>query len=534
MGQIDSLMVSYLKSKGIASKNSNPHIEKEKYPGAFVFEPVPGTYDWITDFDFASLYPSIMITYNIGINSYVMKLEDPELAYELTYCPEKLPENINIIYDPLNENKKMTITKEQLLKKIEDCNLVFTINGCFFLPHDKEFSVFGEVVDMLMTTRKDYKNKMFKAIEEKDQTKESFFYIRQLVYKVLANTLYGVVANKSFRFYDNSLAAAITLSGQEALKTSIIEGDAFMRHLKTKKPYEPPTPISKKEMYSDEMPDRTNDFIVTGDTDSIFCCFEDFGEDITVKDVHKWCAEIEKFLNEDRIINMVKKHRVNLDFNRLKLKNELVISRGLFLAKKRYAIRVINNEGKDVDKINYMGLEIKRSDYPSKTKEFLSELLDLLLKSKKVSVPKLMDYINRKEKEFLDLILKGDKSVARPVTYGKKIEDYKTIPQAVKAMEAWNSIMYNVHRTGAKSYMFWVSSIDIMTAPQEVRENFHKFLHNGNKLEVIAIPDEEEYLPPFFTPNKDAALKFSFRDRYELMMKPLMKIKKKNSGLLTF
>ena len=54
-GQIDSLMVSYLREKGLASKNSDPHIAKEKYPGAFVFEPTAGTYDWITDFDFASL-----------------------------------------------------------------------------------------------------------------------------------------------------------------------------------------------------------------------------------------------------------------------------------------------------------------------------------------------------------------------------------------------------------------------------------------------------------------------------------------------
>ena len=76
--------------------------------------------------------------------------------------------------------------------------MVYTINGCFFLPHKKEFSVFGEVVDMLMKTRKDYKKKMFGQEDESDDYK--FFYTRQLVYKVLANTLYGVVANKTFRF----------------------------------------------------------------------------------------------------------------------------------------------------------------------------------------------------------------------------------------------------------------------------------------------------------------------------------------------
>ena len=523
-------------------KNSNPHIKKEKYPGAYVLEPEPGTYDWITDFDFASLYPSIMITYNIGINSFVMKTKDPHLGYELTYCPEKLPENIEIVIDPLYKNKTVTCKREDLLKKIKDDQLVFTINGCFFLPHKKEFSVFGEVVDMLMKTRKSYKGKMFDAIEAKQKDEEKFFFTRQLVYKVLANTLYGVVAQKSFRFFDVSLASAITLSGQEAIKTSILHGDAFMRHLNTKKELVVPPMVSKEEMFADpdkqpqlyKLPNIPREYIVTGDTDSIFCCFEDFGDNLKVEDIHKWCAQIEDFLNNQKMIEMVNKHQVDLDFNRLVLKNELVISRGLFLAKKRYAIRVINNEGKDVDKINYMGVEIKRSDYPSKSKEFLSELSEMILKSEKVSLERLMDFVNRKEQEFVKLIKDGNKGISRPVSYGKQLKDYKTIPQGVRAMEAWNSIMYDVHKTGNKAYMFWVTGIDLDKAPVEVREKYHNFIKDGNKLEVVAIPDEEERLPPYFIPNKDAALKFSFKDRYDLMLKPLGKVKQKESAVLTF
>lgn len=532
MGQVDSLMVSYLKRKGIASKNSNPHIKKEKYPGAFVFEPIPGTYDWITDFDYASLYPSIMITYNIGVNSFVMKFKDPHLGYEMTYHPDKLPDEIDVIVDPMYENKTMTISRDALLTKVKDSNLVHTINGCFFEPHKKEFSVFGEVVDMLMSTRKEYKGKMFGAIEAKNEDEEKFFFTRQLVYKVLANTLYGVVANKTFRFYDNSLAAAITLSGQEALKTSIIEGDAYMRHLKDNVDYIAPTPISKKEMYAGKMPDRSNEFIITGDTDSIFCCFEDFGNNLDIKSIHGWCSDIEEFLNEDKMIEMVKKHRVDMDFNRLKLKNELVISRGLFLAKKRYAIRVVNNEGKDVDKINYMGLEIKRSDYPRKSKELLSELSEMVLKSEKVSYKRLMDYVNRKEQEFVHAIDNGEKSIARPVSYGRKLKDYKLVPQGVKGMLAWNKIVYSAHVVGSRGYMFWVNGIDINLAPIEVRERYHRFIKDGNKLQVIVIPDEEEFLPNYFIPDVKAALKFSFIDRYELLLKPLTVIKTK--AVLTF
>ena len=342
-----------------------------------------------------------MITYNIGVNTFVMKTKDPHYGYEIAYAPEKLPETIDIILDPMGDKKEVKVKSVDLLKKMNDDNLICTINGCFFLSHKKEFSVFGEVVDMLMTSRKGYKKQMFQAIEDKLKDEEMFYYTRQLVYKVLANTLYGVVAQQAFRFYDTSLAAAITVSGQEALKTSIIEGNSFMKHLDTNKPYVQPPILSKGEMFADSksklylLPDRSHEYIVTGDTDSIFCCFGAFNQTkhtLTVEKIHEWCSQIESFLNDDKILKVVQRHNADLEYNRLKLKNELVISRGLFLAKKRYAIRVINNEGKNVDKINYMGVEIKRSDYPSKSKEFLSELLDLVLKSEKLSISKIMEF----------------------------------------------------------------------------------------------------------------------------------------------
>lgn len=526
-GQIDGLIVSFLKDRGRASKNANPHKKKEKYPGAFVFEPVPGIYNQVTDFDFASLYPSLILTYNVGVNSFVMKTKDLTLGYELAYYPENLPDKIPVIIDPLYQKKEMLVPKEKLLKRIKDDNLIHTINGCFFRNQKKYMSSFAQVVDMLLGTRKEYKNKMFDAIEDKDKDSEDFFYTRQLVYKVLANTLYGVVATKSFRFFDVSLASAITLGGQEALKTSIIEGDAFMRHLDKGKDYVSPPPLTKQEMFGDTMPDRDNEYIVTGDTDSIFCCFENFKGEKTIENILGWCGQIENFLNKDRIVNVVKKHNVDLKYNRLVLKNELVISRGLFLAKKRYAIRVISNEGKEVDKINYMGVEIKRSDYPSKSKEFLKTLSELILKSERVSLTSLLKYVNNEEPEFLTSIRNGDKEIARPVSWGKELKDYKLIPQGVNAMLAWNKIMYKIHKKGVKGYMYWVSGIDMEKAPEDVRKRYEKFIGDGNTLKVIAIPDEESKLPDYFIPDVKSTMAFVFKSRYELMLQPLMDVKKK-------
>ena len=535
-GQIDSIMVSYLRETGLASRNSDPHVLKKEYPGAFVFEPTPGVYDHIVDFDYARLYPSLMITYNIGVNSFVMKTQDPELGYDITYEPDNLPDKFNVIIDPMYENKVMQITPAQLFKKIEDCNLVHTINGCFFKSHKEVFSSFGQVVDMLIKSRDDYKKKMFDAIEAKDEDKRKFYFTRQLVYKVLANTLYGVIANKAFRFFDTSLASAITLSGQEALKLSIIHGHEYVKSIVKEKEIKQPAPLTKREMYDNDMPDRSNEYIITGDTDSIFCCFEKAPKEKSIENILKWCAGIEEYLNNDKMIELINRHRVDPDFNRLRLKNELVISRGLFLAKKRYAIRVINNEGKDVDQINFMGVEIKRSDYPSASKEFMKSLSDMILKSEKVKLQKLLAFVQQEEQKFKHLIEEGDKGIARPVTWGKKIEDYKLIPQGVRAMQAWNEIMYSVHNTGNKAYMFWVKGIDIEKAPKEVIKSYHKFVKSGKKLEVIGIPDEEEKLPEYFIPDRNAALKFSFKDRYELLLKPLTQdeIRKQRATILTF
>jgi len=355
-----------------------------------------------------------------------------------------------------------------------------------------------------------------------------------MVYKVLANTLYGVVANQAFRFFDLSLASAITMSGQEALKTSIIEADALMRSIKNNEPYKPPKPLTKDEMYADPdtqpeiymFPDRSREFIVTGDTDSIFCCFDEIVKEKSIEEIVKLCKIVENFLNEDKIKSLVLKHNGDPEFNRLALKNELTISRGIFLAKKRYAIRVVGQEGKAVDKVNYMGVEIKRSDYPSKSKEFLRELLDLVLKSEKVSMRKLMKFVQSKESTFVDLINKGDKSIARPVSYTKEEKDYKTIPQGVRAMEAWNKIEYDIHKPGAKAYMFLVKGIDNEKAPDHVIKSYNRFIKDGNKLEVIAIPDDEARLPEYYVVDSKKMLEFSFKDRYNLMLQPLLDAKK--------
>ncbi|MCK5614870.1 hypothetical protein KAR91_74095 [Candidatus Pacearchaeota archaeon] len=531
-GQEDCLMVSFLRERGFASKNSDPNVEKGKYPGAYVQEPIAGIYNKVCDFDFARLYPSIIMTYNIGVNTFVMKLKKLSDGYDLAYHQENLPDQLDIIIDPLFSAKEGKISKDDLLKKVEEGRLIHTINGCFFKPHEEELSVYSEALMQLVNSRSEYKEKMLDAKGAGDEAKKDFFDTKQLVYKVLANSLYGVIATSIFRFFNLDCAAAITLGGQEALKNSITEGNAIMHQLYTQKPYEMPSEITKVEMYDKVMPFRKPEYIVTGDTDSIFVCFQKF-KGITKDQILENCDKVQTFLNGSIMERIVTAHNVPMEHNQLVLKNELLINRGLFLGKKRYAIHVINNEGRDVDYTQYMGIEVKRSDYPSASKEFMKELIDLIMKSEQVKLPKLFQFIQTQERKFMKLIMEGHKTIGRPVSYGKKLKDYKMIPQGVRAMENFNEVAYHIHSQGSKGYMFRVSGIDVEKAPPDVAANYEKyFVSKGKKLEIVAIPDEEPKLPDYFIPDVKGNLKFVFIDRYELLLAPLTEVKK-NEGIVT-
>jgi DNA polymerase elongation subunit (family B) len=534
MGQLDSLVSSWLKSEGYASKNANVLQKDESFEGAYVREPSAGLHEWVVDFDFTSLYPSLILTFNIGFNTFVMKLKDYTQGYDFIYQPEKLPEKVTIIVDPVLAATEMEVSRDELIKKVKDSNLTCTINGCFFKPQDKEVSFYSEVLDYLLKSRKVVKDKMFEAKQAKDKFGEELYNSRQLVFKVLANAMYGVLGNAAYRFFNTDCARAITLSGQEFLKSSIVYADSFVSSFKTQK-YSEPAKLSKQEVFGEL--DRKTSYVITGDTDSIFLTYEDIldkklSEDEKGDKVRKFSDEIQEFLNKQIVEKMVTNHNVNLASNRLVLKNELVIKRGIFLKKKRYAIYVISQEGTKTDEIVSMGLDVKRSDYPSFTKECLKELLDLILKSEKFSLSQIKKFIDSKESEFIQKARDGDKTVARPASFTKDIEDYKKIPQNVIGFLNWNALEYHAFAHGSKGYLFKVAGLNNETATKEVLDKFDsEILSKNKKLEVICLPDEETSLPKYYNIDIKEMVKFAWGDRTKLLLEPLIG---KNTMILGF
>jgi DNA polymerase elongation subunit (family B) len=242
--------------------------------------------------------------------------------------------------------------------------------------------------------------------------------------------------------------------------------------------------------------------------------------------------EVQDLLNNSVIKKITNMHNVEENKNRLDLKNELVIKRGLFLAKKRYALYIISQEGNKTDTIKAMGLEIKRSDFSKTTKDYLNEVLKLILKSEKLSVPKVVDYVKEKEFEFSKILSSRITRIGRPVSFSKKLKEYKTISQGVKSMLNWNNLEYKVFDVGSRGYLFKLKGIDLNKAPELVIKNFNEhFLKKGVKLETIAVPEEVENLPLYYIIDIKDMLKFAWIDRYSLLLEPLLT---KKQEILTF
>ena len=257
-------------------------------------------------------------------------------------------------------------------------------------------------------------------------------------------------------------------------------------------------------------------------------------QDEAFNQITEWCEDVSNYLNKDIIIDMISKHNVPIEKNRLVLKNELMCNRGLFVSKKHYAISVVYQEGNKVDDMVIMGLEIKRRDFSSYTKKCLSELIDLILKSEKISVNKINDFIRNKRSEFFDRFKAGDKSVAKPINFTKKLEEYKAFtngkrfPESIESMQNWNNLLYNTFVPGTGGYLFKVCGIDFDRAPKEVVERYNKlFREKGIKLTAIAVPDEEIKLPEYFIVDIQESMRFAWNDRCSQLLNPIIEMRQK-------
>ena len=229
----DGAISAYLLSKNIVppSKDRNP-ITKKGYAGGYIFCPNAGLYNYLFDLDLASLYPSIIITINIGKETMVGRIidaDDRNNRLGLKNLKERDPEDIITIEDAEDRNNRKPIKIGKFVKLIEDLDLSISANGVFFRK-DRE-SVLSTILKKWINERVYYKKEMKKAYKSGNNELGDSFHMKQYTFKILLNSLYGATARPEFRYGNVILAEAITLSGQLIIQESQRIGNKLMNKL---------------------------------------------------------------------------------------------------------------------------------------------------------------------------------------------------------------------------------------------------------------------------------------------------------------
>jgi DNA polymerase elongation subunit (family B) len=361
---LEGAMLTYLKRKNIVAPNKPADRQErmqalrdnneEKFIGAYVKAPIVGKYEWIYDLDLTSLYPSIIMSINISPETKVGKIKDWD-------AQKFIKGEVDTYY--IGEDK---ISKENLKEYLEKSKFSIASNGVLYRT-----DVVGCIPDILDTW---FKQRVeFRKLEKQygdsgEKEKYAFYKKRQLVQKILLNSLYGVLGLPAFRFYDVDNATAVTTTGQTVIKST-----ADMANIKYNK--ELGTPDADSNIYID--------------TDSVFFSaapllnhripnWKDNDQDTIAGYVNDIAGEMQDYLNN--FYNILAKKVFNIDKHRLEIKKEFVSKAGIWIAKKRYAQWIISDNGVPVDKLDVKGLDVVRSSYPAAFREFMSEVLIEILR----------------------------------------------------------------------------------------------------------------------------------------------------------
>ena len=218
----DGAISAYLLSEGIAPPARDPNpINKKNYAGGYLFCPTAGIFNYMFDEDLTSLYPSIIMSLNIGketLKARIIDADDRNNRLGLNDLKAKDPSSTVIIKN--HKGKRAEVTISNLLKFIDSNQFTISANGTMFATNRQ--SVLSTILAKWFGERVLYKGKMKKAYQAKDKEAGAKYHLLQYTMKILLNSLYGATALPSFRYGNVNLSKAITLSGQRIIQESAL------------------------------------------------------------------------------------------------------------------------------------------------------------------------------------------------------------------------------------------------------------------------------------------------------------------------
>jgi len=414
----DSLTYAYLYEKNIIVP---PRITKHKdgmFEGAYVKEVQVGKHDWVASFDLNSLYPHLMMQYNIS----------PETLIE----PEDYTDEMRDILEQGVDVNKM-LAKKVDLTRLKGATL--TPNSQFFSTVKQGF--LPKMMEEMYTDRKKFKNMMLAAKQEyENETDESKKYEIekriakynniQLAKKVSLNSAYGALGSQYFRFYDLRMALGVTTAGQLSIRWIEAKLNEWMnRILKSEK-----------------------DYVIASDTDSIYLNLGPLVDSIvkTKTETSKVISIMDRIC-EDKIQPFIDKSYQELAeyvcayAQKMEMKREGLSNVGIWTAKKRYILNVYNNEGVQYKEpqLKVMGLEMVKSSTPSVIRIKMYDLIKLLVTGTEDDVHKFIEDF----KEEFKALPPEDISSPRGCNGLAKYYDSVTLYKLGTPIHVKGAILYN-------------------------------------------------------------------------------------------
>lgn len=407
VGMWDAIIYNYLRSKDIVIPPKNKTGRDEEFEGAFVREPVTGYHKWIASFDLNSLYPHLIMMYNLS------------------------PETITDI--------KVPTTVRQLLSKEIDTNYVkqhgvsMSGNGWCYRKDIRGF--LAELMETMYTDRSKHKKTMLKVEQEYENTKDKSLINEisrldnlQMALKSALTSLYGALGNQWFRYYDLRIAEGITQSGQLSIQWIANKLDIFMNNAL-----------------------KTNDvpYTIYSDTDSIYLTLEKLVEtvcpnktiDQKISYMDRVCEEIIQPTIDAGYQELAE--YMNAYSQKMIMKREVLADKGIFVAKKMYILNVHNSEGVQfaTPKLKVKGLAMVRSSTPAVVRDKLKESIMVILEGNQ---EKLHDFIRNYKKEFDKLPVEAISSVSG-VNGMNKYGSSLTIYNKGTPINVRGSLLFNHH-----------------------------------------------------------------------------------------
>ena len=362
----DILIYNHLRAKNVVIPQKKDHEKVEQFEGAYVKDPQVGMHKWVMSFDLNSLYPHLIMQYNISPETLVNSGADIE------------KELVNKILDGKVKN---------------DTKHCMTPNGAFFRKDVKGF--LPELMENMYNDRVKYKKLMLEAQQEFENTKNksllkdiSRFNNIQMAKKISLNSAYGAIGNNWFRYFDLLVATAITTSGQLSIRW-----------------------IEKSlNIYLNKILETDNlDYVIASDTDSVYITFDKLVDKLFPKggSTEKIVNFLDKIATEklEPFIDKSYKHlarEMNAYDQKMVMAREVIADKGIWTAKKRYILNVWDSEGVRYKepKMKIMGVEAVKSSTPAACREKIKEALPIIMNGDEKS---LNEFIQDFREDFMKL-----------------------------------------------------------------------------------------------------------------------------------